>query len=216
MSIKQKIIKKNDRELNKYEKTCHSDFKRGIHTFNLILRQDVRRVPTYNQLVKNISKEELIEQIRTNFVVYTDYCPTYPTILNTVEDHLKKCLCAVHWFLETEPICMNAGKEKKDISNILGDLCDVYRFMKYLCVKDKKDFLKNHIFNLLMLDVDSAHFILHSPHFESNLEGMQDMVVGQKIPFLKNVSFNKFKSMLENHITTCKGPCVLLWIPHLR
>ena len=209
MSIKEKIIKK-DRELTQHEKICHSDFKRrGQDSYNLICRQDVRRVAAYNQLMKSISKEELIEHIQTNFVVYTDYCPAYLTIVNAVEDHVMKCPCAVHWFLETEPICMNSGKDKKDISDIMGDLCDTLHFMKYLSVKDKKDFLEKQVFNLLMLDVNTICFILTPPHFESNLQVMVDAVSAHKIKFLKNISFHNFKSMLEKHITTCVGPCVL-------
>ena len=95
-------------------------------------------------MVDNLLKKETVEHIQTNFLTYTNYCPCYTLIAEAVNEHEKNCPCAVHWFFETDPICMELGKDTSDISSIMGDLCDIYRYIKHLTMASKKEFLKGN------------------------------------------------------------------------
>ena len=43
------------------------------NVFHLMVRKNVRAVLSENSITQNISEEELVQQIWTNFVVYTQY-----------------------------------------------------------------------------------------------------------------------------------------------
>ena len=57
---------------------------------------------------------------------------------------------------------------------------------------------------MLIIDATSIRYILNPPHFESNLEVLQDTLQGTR--YLNKISLNGFKSKLERHAARREGP----------
>ena len=177
------------------------------NVFHLMVRKNVRAVLSENSITRNISEEELAQQIRTNFVVYTQYSPSYTTIADKVKDHVKTCPTSKHYFFEVEPVCTKISATKDEILGMNSDIFNVLQFMKYVTRVGKELFLDNHLCGFLSIDTESLRFYLEPPHFEVNLERLMDSVI--ETEFAKRISLKNYKTALEHHIASCSGPCKL-------
>ena len=159
--------------------------------------------------MQGLPKSDFIEHLRTNFAVYTYHCPSYYLVQDAVENHLLECECSVHWFFETEPICMSPVKDGEGISGLIGDLMDVFRYIAHLTEEKKREFIQYNIFCLLDFDLESARFNLTAPHFEICLTVLLDSLTTLQMNFGVKLSFDFFKSLISAHHQKCKGPCKL-------
>ena len=156
--------------LQESERLIHQEAKRrGFEGFNIIYREKVRQEKSGNQLLKNLSRSECIEYLRTIFVDYTSFCPPYSTIKNGIDVHCEKCPCACHWFFEAEAVCMNAVNSNVTSSVFICDILDIYNFIEQLPRKKKQDFIEENLFDMVNFDMTTAQVYLSPPHFEYNL-----------------------------------------------
>ena len=184
-------------------------------TFNLIMKKDINKNQPYkNEIMVCQTKEEIIQQIRTNFVQYAEYAPSTTMITEKMDQHLLSCNAVDHVFFEVDPIC--SSLTLLDNGGLQQSLLNSFHFMKHLSTYGKKVFLDKHLFDLINLDHDSFRFWLDPPYFESNLDKLFSNIKGTS--FAIDITLKKYKQHLEQHLTLCKGPCKLnmLGVPICR
>ena len=176
-------------------------------TFNLIMKKNINKnQANKNEIMVCETKEEIIQQIRTNFVLYAEYIPSTTMVTEKMDQHLLSCNTVNHVFFEVDPICSslvllnNAGGLQQKLLNS-------FHFMKHLSTYGKKQFLNKYLFDLLNIDHDSFRFWLDPPYFESNLDKLFSSIKGTS--FARDITLEKYKQHLEQHLTVCKGPCKL-------
>ena len=177
-----------------------------METFNLIMKKDINKNQPYrNEIMVCQTKEEIIQQIRTNFVQYAEYAPSTTMITEKMDQHLLSCNAVDHVFFEVDPIC--SSLMLLDNGSLQQSLLNSFHFMKHLSTYGKKQFLNRHLFDLVNLDHDSFRFWLDPPYFESNLDKLFSSIKGTS--FARDITLKKYKQHLEQHLSVCKGPCKL-------
>ena len=169
--------------------------------FSLIVRKTVNL--TLNpicekEITESLTKEEIIQQIRTNFGVYTEYIPPTSMIMEKMDKHLISCSSLNHAFFEVEPVCSILWSGYNGEIILQRELFKSFHFMKHLSTYGKKMFLNKHLFGLTNLDGDSFRFWLDPPHFESNIDKLLSTLNGTG--FAKDIILKKYKQHLEQHV----------------
>ena len=185
-------------------------------TFNLIMKKNINKnQPNKNEIMASQTKEEIIQQIRTNFALLGEYTPSTTMITEKMDQHLLSCNAVNHVFFEVDPICSSLGLLNNG-SSLQHHLLNSFHFMKHLSTYGKKVFLDKHLFDLINLDHDSFRFWLDPPYFESNLDKLFSNIKGTS--FARDIILKKYKQHLEQHLSVCKGPCKLnmLGVPICR
>ena len=152
-----------------------------------------------------ITKEEIVQQIRTNFAMYTEYVPSTTMIMEKMDEHLTLCCSVKHTFFEVEPVCSISWCS--DPISLQRDLQRCFHFMKHLSSYGKKMFLNKYLFDLVNINVDTFKFWLDPPNFESNVDKLLSSINGSG--FARDIILKKYKQHLEQHLNECKGPCKL-------
>ena len=173
-------------------------------SFSLIMRSNMV-VECKKETMIFITKEEIVQQIRTNFAMYTEYVPSTTMIMEKMDEHLTLCCSVKHTFFEVEPVCSISWCS--DPISLQRDLQRCFHFMKHLSSYGKKMFLNKYLFDLMNLDADSFRFWLDPPHFESNVDKLISSIYG--FNFAKDIKLKKYKQHLQQHFDECKGPCKL-------
>ena len=173
--------------------------------FTLIVRANVNiGVVCKKETTISLTKEEIVQQIRSNFDMYTEYVPSTTMIMEKMDEHLISCSSVNHTFFEVEPVCSIS------LSNSLTlqvELQKCLHFMKHLARCGKKMFLNKYLFDFMNLDADSFRFWLDPPHFESNIDKLMSSMYC--FNFARGIKLKKFKQHLQQHFDGCKGPCKL-------
>ena len=176
--------------------------------FSLVVKKFIHmESASKNQLMQNLSKEEIIQQIRTNFAVYTGYYPSTTMITEKMNQHLVSCSSVNHVFFEVDPVCSILWLNHNGKIKLQDDLFKSFQFMKHLTTYGKKMFLNKHLFDILNLDPESFKFWLEPPHFESNVEKLISSIKGTD--FAKDIILKKYKIAIKQHLNECEGPCKL-------
>ena len=176
--------------------------------FSLIVRKSVNMgQQCEKEITQSLTKEEIIQQIRTNFAIYTEYTPSTSMIMEKMGQHLTSCSSLNHSFFEVEPICSILWSGYNGEINLQRDLFKAFHFMKHLSTYGKKMFLNKHLFDLANLDGDSFRFWLDPPHFESNVDKLLSCLNGTG--FARDIILKKYKQHLKQHLNECNGPCKL-------
>ena len=174
--------------------------------FTLIVRKNVNMfAKCENELMISLTKEETVQQIRTNCDMYTEYVPSTTMVMEKMNEHLISCSSVNHTFFEVEPVCSISGYNAE--ITLQRDLQRCFHFMKHLAPYGKKMFLNIYLFDLVKIDADSFRFWLDPPHFESNVDKLISSIYG--FNFAKDIILKKYKQHLEQHFNECKGPCKL-------
>ena len=174
--------------------------------FSLIVRANVNMVMVCKkETTVSLTKEEIVQQIRTNFAVYTEYTPSTTMIMEKMDEHLISCNSVNHTFFEVEPVCSISGSNAEITLQV--DLQKCFHFMKHLSSYGKKMFLNNYLFDLVNINADSFNFWLDPPHFESNVDKLLSSISGSG--FARDIILKKYKQHLQQHFNECKGPCKL-------
>ena len=174
-------------------------------SFQLLMKSNVKK-SSINSVLENLSKEEIVQQIRTNFVFHTGYCPKTNVINDKITKHVESCPSSKHYFFEVEPLCCHMGTiDGNAVSVLHDDMFKAFHFMKHLSTYGKKEFLNKHLFSIMFIESDSYRFWLEAPYFESNIDKLMDSIVGTG--FVKDISLKKYKEHLQQHLTKCNGPC---------
>ena len=157
-----------------------------------------------------MTENEFIEHIRSIFVDYTEFCPTYSTVKDALTTHYEECCCAHHWFFETEAVCMSPITTSQGSSLLISKMLDIYNHIKFLPKKKKEEIIRENVFNLQVFDEKSIRVNLSPPHFERCITALQDYLeVNKQTAMIRNLSLNNFKAHLHFHLKKCKGPCIL-------
>ena len=176
--------------------------------FSLVVKKFVNmQTASKNELTQSLTKEEIIQQIRTNFAVYTGYTPSTTMITEKMDKHLVSCSSVNHTFFEVDPVCSilwSGYNGEIDLQNVLFK---AFQFMKHLTTYGKKMFLNKHLFDLMNLDPDSFRFWLEPVHFESNVDKLISSINGTG--FARDIILKKYKQHLKQHLNGCEGPCKL-------
>ena len=153
-----------------------------------------------------ITKEEIVQQIRTNFAMYTEYVPSTTMVMVKLDEHLIKCSSVNHIFFEVEPVC-SISKLASRSATLQRDLQRCLHFVKHLATCGKKAFLDKYLFDLMEIDGNTFRFWLDPPHFESNVDKLITCITGSN--FARDIKLEKYKQHLQKHFNECKGPCKL-------
>ena len=169
-------------------------------SFSLIMRSNMV-VECKKETMIFITKEEIVQQIRTNFAMYTEYVPSTTMIMEKMDEHLILCSSVNHTFFEVEPVCSISWCS--DPISLQRDLQRCFHFMKHLSSYGKKMFLNKYLFDLVNINVDTFKFWLDPPNFESNVDKLLSSINGSG--FARDIILKKYKQ----HLNECKGPCKL-------
>ena len=175
--------------------------------FHLIMKSRTDDIHSPNTLETHLSKEELAQQIRTNFNIYSEYIPPTDVIADKIQQHIGRCPSSTHYFYEVEPVCSQVKATSKEVMRLQSDMFQSLLFMKYLTTNAKKLFLDKYLFNILSIDTESLRFYLDRPHFENSIGKLINNI--KKTGFVKDISLKKYKKVLEHHMTMCNGQCKL-------
>lgn len=175
------------------------------------MKSDVTNLSSKNEKRNDVSKKELVEQIRCNYIMQAEYTLSYKEIENKVDKHIENCcLKETHFFYETEPVCQMMGKSHQEICKTQCNIAITYLFIKHLSTKGKRSFFKTYLLDLIMVDVDTLRFYLDNDNygvFEPCFNKLL-LYIGQ-LKIIKYLSFIKYKKAIKKHLEKCKGPCKL-------
>ena len=173
--------------------------------FTLIVRKNVNiGAVCEKESMISLTKEEIVQQIRTNFDMYTEYVPSTTMVMEKMDEHLISCSSVNHTFFEVEPVCSIAMNK---MVSLQMDLQKCFHFIKHLATCGKKMFLNKYLFDFLNIDANTFKFWLDPPHFESNVDKLISSIYG--FNFAKDIKLKKYKQHLQQHFDECKGPCKL-------
>ena len=120
------------------EKYTEKQIKSGNEYFNIIVRDSIHQVKCGNKVLRNISENECIEHIRTIFVDYTEFCPSYSIVKDALTAYCKECPCATHWFFETEAVCMSSIESDQRSSTFIAHILDIYKLHQTTTKKEER------------------------------------------------------------------------------
>ena len=173
--------------------------------FSLIVRTNVNMLARCEKKsMTSLTKEEIVQQIRSNCEMYTEYVPSTTMVMEKMDEHLISCSSVSHAFFEVEPVCSIAMNK---IASLQLQLQKCFHFIKHLSTYGKKMFFNKYLFDLLNIDADTFKFWLDPPHFESNVDKLISSIYG--FNFAKDIKLEKYKQHLQQHFDECKGPCKL-------
>ena len=114
------------------------------------MKSDVTNLSSKNEKRNDVSKKELVEQIRCNYIMQAEYTLSYKEIENKVDKHIENCcLKETHFFYETEPVCQMMGKSHQEICKTQCNIAITYLFIKHLSTKGKRSFFKTYLLDLI-------------------------------------------------------------------
>ena len=177
-----------------------------MECFTLIVRRNIIFGVDCKKETLFLTKEEIVQQIRTNFAMYTEYVPSTTMVMVKLDEHLIKCSSVNHIFFEVEPVC-SISKLNSGTITLQRDLHRCLHFMKHLATCGKKVFLNKYLFDLVNINADTFKFWLDPPHFESNVDKLISSICG--FNFARDIKLEKYKQHLQKHFNGCKGPCKL-------
>ena len=173
--------------------------------FTLIVRKNVNMfAKCENELMISLTKEEIVQQIRSNCDMYTEYVPSTTMVMEKMDEHLISCSSVSHTFFEMEPVCSITMSE---VTSLQLHLLKCFIFIKHLSGYGKKMFFNKYLFDLKNLDTDTFKFWLDPPHFESSVDKLLTSLYG--FNFTRDIRLKKYKQHLQQHFDKCKGPCRL-------
>ena len=179
-----------------------------MSTFNLVVKKVFYlETMSKNKVIVNLSKEEIIQQIRTNLSDYTGFYPSTTMVTEKMDQHLLSCSEVNHVFFEVEPMCKDLKLGVVEEIKLQDELFKDLHFIKYLIPHAKKIFLDNYLFKILKLDSESYRYLLDPEHFESNIDKLIYSISGTG--FARDIKLEKYKTALKQHLNECKGPCKL-------
>ena len=126
MAISKKQAKQEERAMPEIERKLHDKAKKNNHVcLNIILRDSIRQIKCYNKVIERIAENKFIKHIRTIFVDYTKFCPSYSTVKDALTRHYEECSCSHHWFFETEAVCMSPISTSEGSSLLILNMLDI-------------------------------------------------------------------------------------------
>ena len=198
-----------ERIISREELYVHLLYKeKGIRYYNILKRRKTLEVRSTNEVLKDLSKNEFIEQIRTVFADYMKWCPPYKQIENAVDKHCENCPLVNHWFFEAEPVCTAEFIQSNASALFVGDLLDVYYYVGYQPKKTKIKMIKDNLFNFIQVEMKHVKIDLSPPHFEYCIFALINFIhINGFAQILKTIHLDNFRLALSSHLKKCKGPC---------
>ena len=203
------ILEKRDIPLE--ELIAHQIYKeRGIHYYNILKRRTIVQLQSTNEILKDLPRNEFIEQIRTVFADFMKWCPPYKQIEDALVKHCEDCPLANHWFFEAEPVCTAKFIQSSETALFVGDLLDVYHYVSFLPKKMKIQIVKENLFNFIGVEMKDVKPVLSPPHFEYCTFALINYFhVNNFSEILKTIHLDNFRLAIASHLKKCKGPCSL-------